>query len=167
MVAIKFKGQSIRLSGEPPNVGDKAPDFSLTDTDLNERTLKEFSGRRKIIATVPSLDTPVCSLSAKKFNDAAQQHPDISIIFVSSDLPFAQKRVCGADNLKNILTLSMVRSKKFAEDYGILVTEGPLQGLTARVVFVLDKDNKVLYREIVEEITQEPGYEKALEALLS
>ncbi len=166
MTTIKLKGNPVHTNGEPPAAGQKAPGFTLVDSDLKERSLKEFAGKRKLIATVPSLDTQVCSLSAKKFNDAAKQHPEVMVIFVSADLPFAQKRVCGVENLQNIITLSMVRSKKFAEDLGLLIMDGPLQGVIARSVFVLDGDDKILYREIVEEITQEPGYEKALAALL-
>ena len=166
MVVVKFKGSPMKTNGEPPAVGKKAPPFTLVDTDLHERSLKEFVGKRKLIATVPSLDTQVCSLSAKKFNDAAKQHPEDIIIFISADSPFAQKRICGVEKLDNIITLSLIRSKKFAEDLGLLIAEGPIQGLIARSVFVLDGDDTILYREIVEEITQEPGYEKAVQALI-
>jgi thiol peroxidase len=166
MATVKLKGNPVHTNGEPPAVGQKAPSFTLVDNDLQERTLKEFAGKRKVIATVPSLDTPVCSLSAKKFNDAIKQHPEVVVLFVSADSPFAQKRACGAENLQNVISLSLVRSKKFAEDLGLLIIDGPLQGFAARSVFVLDGDDKILYREIVEEITQEPNYEKALSALL-
>jgi len=167
MTTVKLKGNPIHTSGEPPQVGQKFPPFTLVDTELSERSSKEFAGKKKLIATVPSLDTPVCSLSAKKFNDAAKKHPEVMVIFVSADSPFAQKRVCGVENLQNIVTLSLLRSKKFAEDLGLLITDGPIQGVIARTVFVLDGDDKILYREIVPEITQEPDYEKALKALLS
>lgn len=166
MTIVKLKGNPVHTNGEPPAVGHKAPSFTLVDGELKERSSREFSGKRKLIATVPSLDTPVCSLSAKKFNDAAKKHPEVMVIFISADSPFAQKRVCGAEHLQNIITLSLIRSKKFAEDLGLLITDGPLQGVIARSVFVLDGDDKILYREIVSEITHEPDYEKALQALL-
>ncbi len=166
MTVIKFKGTSINTNGEPPTSQKKAPSFTLIDADLKECSLKDFIGKRKLIATAPSLDTPVCSLSAKKFNDAAKEHPEITVLFISADLPFAQKRLCGVEKLENIKTLSLIRSKQFAEDWGLLIVDGPLQGLLARSVFVLDGDDTILYREIVEEVTQEPNYTKALEALL-
>lgn len=166
MASVTFKGAKVQTSGDLPQVGVKAPDFILTDSDLKDRTLNDFRGRRKLISIVPSLDTAVCALSAKKFNDAAKEHPGITILFVSADLPFAQKRFCVGDGLQNIVTLSMMRSKDFAQKYGILITDGPLAGLCSRSILVLDENDKVIYRELVPEITQEPNYQKALEALL-
>jgi thiol peroxidase len=166
MAKITLKSAPIHTSGELPKVGTKAPDFLLVDKDLKEHALKDFRGKRKILSIVPSLDTPVCSLSAKKFNEAMKKHPEAQVIVISADSPFAQKRVCDQDNLKNITTLSMMRSKDFAKNYGVLIQDGPLAGLCARAIVVLDEEDKVLYTELVPEITQEPNYEKALQALL-
>jgi thiol peroxidase (atypical 2-Cys peroxiredoxin) (EC 1.11.1.5) len=114
---------------------------------------------------VPSLDTSVCALSTRKFNEHAKAHPDTVILVISADLPFAQKRFCGNEGLSNVVTLSMMRSRKFAKDYGILLEDGPLAGLTARAVVVLDENNRVRHTELVPEIAQEPDYEAALAAL--
>ncbi|MCE5316074.1 MAG: thiol peroxidase [Parachlamydia sp.] len=166
MVSVTFKGSKVQTNGELPQIGAKAPDFVLTDGDLKDHTLNDFSGKRKLISIVPSLDTDVCALSAKKFNDAAKSNPGIMILFISADLPFAQRRFCGNEGLKNILTLSMLRSKDFAEKYGVLIIDGPLAGLASRSVVVLDENDKVIYRELVPEITKEPNYQKALDAML-
>lgn len=166
MAKITFKGSPVHTSGEMPKVGSKAPDFVLTDGDLNDYTLEKFAGKRVLISTVISLDTGVCSLSAKKFNEAARKNPDIVILFVSADLPFAQKRVCTEGHLENILPLSMMRSKDFASDYGVLLVDGPLAGLATRAIITLDESGKVLYTELVEEIAEEPLYDKALETIL-
>jgi thiol peroxidase len=167
MATVKFKGTNIHTSGELPKIGSAAPDFVLTDSELKDRSLKDWKGKRKLLSIVPSLDTGTCALSAKKFNDAAKLHPNIAILFVSADLPFAQKRMCSQDNLQNIATLSMLRSKDFATKYGVLITDGPLAGLASRAVVVLDENDTVLYHELVEEITQEPNYQKALDVLLT
>lgn len=165
MATVTFKGSTIHTNGDLPKVGSKAPDFILTSAELKDCSLNDFKAKRKLISIVPSLDTGVCALSAKKFNDAAKTDPALMILFVSADLPFAQKRMCQADSLENIQTLSMMRSKDFATKYGILLTDGPLAGLTARAVVVLDENDNVLYSELVSEITQEPNYQKALDAL--
>jgi thiol peroxidase len=166
MANVTLKGNPIQTNGSLPSLNQKAPDFTLVDNDLKDHSLGDYKGKKKLLSIVPSLDTPTCSLSAKKFNDAAKDHPDIVILVISADLPFAQKRICGLENLKNVLTLSMMRSKDFAEDYGVLITTGPLAGIAARAVVVLDAQDKVIYTELVPEITQEPNYDKALEALL-
>jgi len=165
MAQITLKSTPIHTSGELPRVGTKAPDFLLIDRDLKEHSLKDFRGKKKILSIVPSLDTSVCSLSAKKFNEAIKNHPEAQVIVISADSPFAQKRVCDQDHLKNITTLSMMRSKDFAKSYGVLMEDGPLAGICARAIVVLDEEDKVLYTELVPEITQEPNYEKALEVL--
>ena len=167
MATVTFKESPAHTNGELPKIGSTAPDFLLTDGELKDHKLRDFQGRRKLLSIVPSLDTGVCALSAKKFNDAAKANPGIEIIFVSCDLPFAQKRFCTAESLQNITTLSMLRSKEFATQYGILLIDSPLAGLAARACLVLDENNKVLYTELVGEVTQEPNYTKALEALLS
>jgi thiol peroxidase len=167
MAEITFKSSPVHTSGDLPKVGAKAPDFTLVDGELKEHSLKDFHGKRKILSIVPSLDTAVCSLSAKKFNEAIKKHPEAQVLVISTDSPFAQKRVCSQEDLKNITTLSLIRSKDFAKNYGVLIQDGPLAGLCARAVLVLDEQDKVLYTELVSEITHEPNYEKALEALLT
>lgn len=165
MATVTLKGQPIHTNGSLPALKTKAPDFKLVDQDLKERSLKEFNGKRKLLSIVPSLDTSVCSTSAKKFNEAIKSHPEVAVLVISADLPFAQKRVCGLENIKNAITLSLIRSKDFAKDYGILIQDGPLAGICARAVVVLDEQDHVLYTELVPEITQEPNYEKALAVL--
>lgn len=162
---VSLKGKPIQLSGHAPAIHTKAPDFRLVDKDLKEHTLKEFSGKRKLIATVPSLDTGTCSTMTKHFNEAAKKHPNVVFITISADLPFAQKRFCEHENVHNMTTLSMMRDKEFGKAYGILIQDGPIAGLLARSVFVLDEKDHVLYCELVPEITQEPNYHKALQAL--
>lgn len=165
MSDVTLKGKTIHTGGELPAVGSKAPNFSLVDKDLKNRHLSDFQGKKKLISIVPSLDTDTCLLSSKKFNEAAKKHPEAVILVVSADLPFAQKRVCGLENLDNIITLSLMRSRDFAYDYGVLITDGPMEGLTARAVVVLDENNIVLHSELVSEITNEPNYEPALAKL--
>jgi thiol peroxidase len=166
MAQVTLKGKPVQTNGKLPSVGEKAPDFELVDNELKNRSLKEFKGKRKMIYCVPSLDTSTCSLSTKKFNDQIKAHPEVVVLVASVDSPFAQKRICSQENISNIITLSMVRSKDFAKAYGILIEDGPLTGICARAVFVLDENDRVLYTELVPEITQEPDYEKALQALL-
>lgn len=165
MAEVKFKSTPIHTSGELPKVGSRAPDFILIDNSLKEVSLKDFEGKKKILSIVPSLDTAVCSLSAKKFNEAIKSYPEVQVLVISADLPFAQTRVCSQENLKNVTSLSLMRSKDFAKNYGVLIQDGPLAGLCARAVIVLDEQNDVLYIELVPEITQEPNYDKALKAL--
>ncbi len=165
MATVTFKGSSVHTNGQLPQVATKAPDFVLTSADLKDFSLADFASKRKLISIVPSLDTGVCALSAKKFNEAAKKDPNLLLIVVSADLPFAQKRMCQADSLDNILTLSMMRSKDFATKYGVLLTDGPLAGLAARAVVVLDEQDNVIYTELVGEITDEPNYQKALDAI--
>jgi len=165
MAKVLFKGTPVNTNGNLPQIGSKAPDFILTDADLRDHTLKEFSGKRKLLSIVPSLDTGVCALSAKKFNELAKDNPNFVIITISADLPFAQKRFCKTEEVKNILTLSMLRSKDFATKYGLLLVDGPLAGLASRAVVVINENDIVEYHELVPEITQEPDYNKALEML--
>lgn len=159
---VTLKGSPVELEGTFPKVGQKAPDFTLVDADLHEKSLyTDFSGK-KVLVIVPSLDTPVCSISSKKFQEKLGRTP-VSLLLISADLPFAQKRSCGADS--KATTLSLMRDKKFAKDYGVLIKSGPLSGICTRAVLVLSEDNTVLYEELVAEITQEPNYDKALAAL--
>lgn len=167
MTKVTFKGNPVTLSGKLPSLHAQAPDFKLVDKDLKDHSLKDYKGKRKLISTNPSLDTSVCSMVAQKFNEAIKKHPGIVALIVTADLPFAQKRFCEHMNAHNIVTLSMMRSKDFAKDYGILIVDGPLAGLCARAVIVLDEHDKVLYTELVPEITQEPNYDQALHFLRS
>lgn len=165
MATITLKGNTIHTIGDLPKTGTKAPSFKLVDANLSDVTLANFQGKKKLLNIVPSLDTPVCATSTKKFNDFAQANPNTVMLIVSADLPFAQSRFCGAENTKNVVTLSMMRDKNFAKEYGVLITDGPLAGITARAVVVLDADDNVVYTELVPEIAQEPNYDKALAAL--
>ncbi|MFO1419728.1 MAG: thiol peroxidase [Candidatus Competibacteraceae bacterium] len=165
MATVTLKGNPINTCGDLPAVGAPAPDFRLVTVDLNDVTLADFAGKKKLLNIVPSLDTSVCALSTRKFDEHAKAHPDTVILVVSADLPFAQKRFCGNEGLSNVATLSMMRSRKFAKDYGVLLEDGPLAGLTARAVVVLDANDTVRHTELVPEIAQEPDYEAALAAL--
>lgn len=162
---VTFKGKEIQLSGNLPSKNTKAPDFQLVDKDLKDRTLREFQGKQKLLTTVPSLDTDVCSTMTKHFNEIAKKNPKIVILTISADLPFAQKRFCEKEKVENVITLSMMRNKDFGKAYGILIEDGPLAGILARSVIVLDEKDQILYVELVPEITQEPNYDKALEIL--
>ena len=163
MTTITLEGNEIQTNGELPAVGSTAPDFKLTSKEMEDKTLADFSGKKKILNIVVSLDTGIFETSAKKFSDAAGD--DVAVLVISADLPFAQNRVCEAVGADKAITLSMMRSKNFAKDYGVLIQDGPLAGLCARAVIVLDADNKVLYTEQVPEIAQDPDYDKALAAL--
>lgn len=165
MAKITLKGNPINTNGDLPKAGAKAPAFKLVDADLNDVTLDSFKGKKKLLNIVPSLDTPVCATSTKKFNDYAKSNPDTVMLIISADLPFAMSRFCGAENTKNVKTLSMMRDRNFAKDYGVLITDGPLTGITARAVVVIDANDTVKYAQLVPEIAQEPDYDKALAAL--
>ena len=165
MASITLSGNPISTNGELPAVGSTAPDFKLVDASLADLTLADYAGKKKLLNIVPSLDTPVCATSTKKFNDYASQHEDTAILIISADLPFAMSRFCSAEATDNVISLSLMRSKAFAKDYGVLIQDGPLAGITARAVVVLDEDNKVIYSELVPEIAQEPDYDAAIAAL--
>lgn len=165
MAEVKLKGNPIHTNGKLPSKGEKAPEIHAVDTELKEKTLADFKNKKKIICFVPSLDTPVCSMSAQKFSESVKKHPGTVVLYLSVDTPFALKRVCVAENnMAQIIPLSLVRSKKTAEDYGVLLKDGPLAGICARAVVVLDENDHVVYSQLVDEITHEPDYEKALEA---
>lgn len=165
MATITLRGNKINTNGNLPKVGSKAPDFVLVDGALNNVTLATYQGKKKLLNIVPSLDTPTCALSTKKFNESSKSTTDTVFLMISADLPFAMNRFCTTENTNNVIPLSMMRSRNFAKDYGVLIQDGPLAGITARAVVVLDQDNKVLYTELVPEIAQEPDYDKALAAL--
>lgn len=166
MSMVTLRGNAIEVDGELPAVGSPAPDFALVGKDLAELTLASFDGRRKVLNIVPSLDTPVCATSARKFNEAAAALDDTVVVVVSADLPFAANRFCTTEGLENVVTASTFRAgRAFAAAYGVDMTTGPLAGLNARAVVVLDKDNTVVHTELVPEIGQEPDYDAALAAL--
>ncbi|HEY5602749.1 MAG TPA: thiol peroxidase [Gammaproteobacteria bacterium] len=165
MAAFTIKGKTFTTNGELPAVGGKAPDFCLTDSRLNDKTLANFKGKKKLLYIVASLDTDVCETTTRKFNEAFKPRDDAVLLLISADLPFAQSRYCGKGKLENIQALSGMRDRHFAKDYGVLIQDGPLAGLMARAVVVLDENNKVLYTQLVEEMTNDPDYEQALAAL--
>jgi len=165
MSDVTFKGTPITVGGTFPQAGDTAPAFRLVGKDLSERTLDDFGQKTKVLNIFPSIDTGVCAASVRRFNEIAAEHPDVAVLCISADLPFAQGRFCGAEGLENVTTLSLMRGREFLTDYGVAQESGPLAGLAARAVIVLDGDNKVVYSQLVPEITQEPDYDAALAAL--
>jgi thiol peroxidase len=165
MATITLHNNEIHTAGELPRIGSKAPDFTLTDADLNDVGLSRWTGKKKLLSIFPSIDTPVCALSTKKFAEYAAEHDDTVMLMISADLPFAQKRFCAAEHVGSVVTLSTMRSKDFSREYGVLIEDGPLAGLTARAVFVLDENDNVTHAELVGEIGHEPDYDAALKAL--
>jgi thiol peroxidase len=165
MANVTLGGNPITVAGNFPKKGDIAPDFSLTGKDLKDVGLKDFAGKRKVLNIVPSLDTPVCAKSTKIFNEKAGAAPNTVVLVISADLPFAAGRFCSAEGINNVVTLSTLRGGDFKSKYGVDVVSGPLAGVTARAVIVLDENNKVLHAELVPEIKQEPNYDAALAAL--
>jgi thiol peroxidase len=162
--AVTLKGGPVDLAGPALKTGDAAPDFSLQDTGLGDVTLAAGSGKTRIIATIPSLDTPVCHEETKKFNEQAGSLPNVEILCVSMDLPFGQKRWCGAEGVEAVKTLSAHRCTKFGEDYGVLIKGGPLDRVLARAIFVVGPDNKLKHVEYVKEIAEHPNYDAAIAA---
>ncbi len=167
MSQITFKGGKIHTAGSLPEIGTSAPDFTVVKTDLSTMSLSDFKGKRVLLNIFPSLDTPVCAASLRRFNVEAAALPNSVVLCISKDLPFAQKRFCAAEGLDNVITGSEYRDANFSLAYGILITDGPLEGLFSRAVLVIDEEGKVLYTEQVPEIAQEPDYEKALAAARS
>jgi thiol peroxidase len=165
MAEITLKGNPIHTNGDLPGVGSKAPDFNLTAGNLSEATLATYAGKRKLLNIVPSLDTPVCAASTRRFNEEAAGLKNCVVLVISADLPFAQNRFCTTEGIDGVAVLSMMRSRKFAKDYGVLIEDGPLAGISARAVLVLDADDTIVHAELVPEIGQEPNYSAALAAL--
>ena len=165
MATVTLRGNATQTSGELPAKGSKAPDFKLVNPDLKDVTLADFAGKRKILNIYPSVDTPVCAISTRKFNEKASSLKDAVVICIAADLPFAFRRFCGAEGLSSVQTLSTMRGHEFMRNYGVEITTGPMAGLCARAIVVLDQDNKVIHTELVPEIAQEPNYEAALKAL--
>ena len=161
---VTLSGEPVAVGGDFPRVGDKAPSFMLVDKDLKDVSLSNFYGKRKILNIVPSLDTPTCQASARRFNAEAATLPNTVVLVISADLPFAQARFCGAEGLENVITLSTMRGRDFHKQYGVMIMDPPLSGLLARAVIVLDENDRVVYAQMVPEITHEPNYEDVLEA---
>ncbi len=165
MAQITFKGNQIHTSGSLPKVGTQAPNFSLTKSDLSPVSLAEFKGKKVALNIFPSIDTPVCAASVRRFNEEASKLKDAVVVCISRDLPFAQSRFCAAEGLKNVITASEYKDSKFGDAYGVRIVDGPLAGLLSRAIVAVDPAGKVIYTEQVPEIAQEPDYAKALAAL--
>jgi thioredoxin-dependent peroxiredoxin len=165
MTQIMFKGNPVHTAGSLPQPGTKAPDFKIVKADLSPLTLSEFKGKKVILNIFPSLDTPVCATSVRKFNIEAAKLNNTVVLCISRDLPFAQKRFCAAEGIENVIVGSEYRDASFSKAYGIQIVDGVLEGLFSRAVVVVDEQGKVLYEEQVPEISAEPNYEKALAAV--
>ena len=165
MSQVTLRGNPVEVGGDLPAEGKKAPPFSLVNGDLKDVTLADFAGKRKVLNIVPSLDTAVCAESTRKFNKNAGEVGGTVVLVISADLPFASKRFCSVEGLKNVVPLSTMRGRNFLRDYGVDIKTGPLAGLAARAVIVLDEDDIVRHVELVSEITHEPDYGEALRAL--
>ena len=165
MATITLGGSPINTSGTLPAVGSQAPDFLLTKNDLSDVTLKDFASKKVILNIFPSLDTGICAASVRRFNVEASKLGNTEILCVSADLPFAHNRFCDAEKIENVVNLSDLRNKDFGEKYGVRIVDGPLAGVLARSVVVLDENGKIVYTEQVPEIKQEPDYESAIAAL--
>ncbi len=162
---VKLKGSLVLLKGYIPEVGEIAPDFTYVQSDMIEKSLYDLEGLNKIIISLPSIDTGICALETKKFNEAVAKLDNTVCLAISKDLPFALKRFCGAEGIENLKAVSDFRYSDFANEYNVEMVNSPLKNLLARAVFVLDKTNKIVYSELVEDITYEPDYEKALAAV--
>lgn len=165
MSKVTLKGQPVSVDGQFPGVGAKAPDFHLVSGSLSDVSLADFSGKRKVLNIFPSVDTPTCATSVRHFNESASKLNNTVVLCISADLPFAQGRFCGAEGLDKVVTLSTMRGSEFLRDYGVAIASGPLAGLAARAVLVLDEHDKVLHAEMVGEIADEPNYDAALAVL--
>lgn len=165
MTTITLRGNPCHVEGSLPAPGSAAPSFILTNGQLAEVTLADFAGKRKVLNIVPSLDTPTCATSTRKFNEYAANLANTVVLVISADLPFAASRFCATEGLANVVHLSTFRHPEFLPAWGVKIADGPLAGLTARAVVVLDEGNRVLHSQLVPEIAQEPDYEAALKAL--
>jgi thiol peroxidase len=165
MAQVTLKGGPVQINGELPKTGSAAPAFTLVGAGLADVSLGDFAGKRKVLNIFPSVDTPTCATSVRKFNAQASSIENAVVLCISADLPFAQARFCGSEGLENVQNLSVFRSADFSRNYGVAIADGPLAGLTARAVVVLDENDNVLHSELVSEIAQEPDYDAALAAL--
>jgi thiol peroxidase len=165
MALITLNGSPVRTIGELPKVGSFAPNFCVTKTDLSEIHLKNYQGKQIILNIFPSLDTATCANSMRKFNEAAAKLDNVLVICVSEDLPFAQKRFCAAEHIKNVVPASVFRHPEFGNDYGVMIIDGPLMGVLSRAVVLIDENGKVKYTEQVKELSNEPNYEAVISEL--
>jgi len=165
MATVTLKGTPFQTTGELPKIGEKAPEFTLTGLDLQDKTLADFAGKKVILNIFPSVDTPTCAASVRHFNKDASSLENAVVLCISKDLPFAQKRFCGAEGLENVISLSEFKNNDFATSYGLLIKDGPLVGLHSRAVVVIDENGKVIYTEQITETADEPNYEAALNSL--
>lgn len=166
MAQITLEGNPFQTVGDVPAKGSQAPAFSLTATDLSEKTAGDFAGKTLVLNIFPSIDTSVCAASVRRFNQEASAMADTVVLCISADLPFAHQRFCEAEGLDNVVPLSVFRSG-FGSDYGVTISDGPIAGLLSRAVVIVDTNGKVVYAEQVPEITQEPDYQAAMQALSS
>ncbi len=165
MATTKLKGNPVKVAGEFIAVGKHAPEFDLVKADLSTLSLKDLKGKNVILNIFPSIDTGVCATSVRKFNQLAANLKDTVVLAISKDLPFASGRFCSVEGIENVIPVSDFRKTDFDKNYGVLIEDGPLAGLLARSIVVIDKNGKVIYTEMVPEITEEPNYDKALDAL--
>ncbi|MBU1342886.1 MAG: thiol peroxidase [Proteobacteria bacterium] len=165
MAATKLAGNPVQLTGEFPGKNISVKNFTAVKQDLSQFSLDDFKGKQKVLNIFPSIDTAVCATSVRTFNKKASELENTVVICLSADLPFAHKRFCGAEGIENVVTGSLFRNPDFAKDYGLLIENGPLKGLTARAVIVLDEKNSVVHAELVDDITHEPDYSAALAAV--
>ncbi|MBT8041773.1 MAG: thiol peroxidase [Pontiella sp.] len=165
MASITLKGNAVKTVGDLPGAGSDAPAFSAVKTDLSELSLADYAGKKVVLNIFPSIDTGVCATSTQRFNKEAGRLDNTAVICVSADLPFALGRFCGAEGLEDVVPASVFRNPEFGSSYGVTIADGPLAGLLSRAVVVIDESGKVVYTEQVPEITQEPDYEAALNAL--
>lgn len=162
---VTIGGTPIKIEGTFPKVGEQAPAFSLVNGDLKDVTLADYAGKKKVLNIVPSLDTPVCALSTRKFNQRASEMDNTVVLIIAADLPFAMTRFCNQEGLDKVIPLSTMRGAQFMRDYGVAIADGPFAGITARAVIVLDENGKIIHAELVPEIKDEPNYDAALAAL--
>ena len=167
MASITLKGNTIHTNGSLPEIGSRAKDFTMTKTDLSKTSLTDYAGSKVVLNIFPSIDTGTCAASVRQFNKEAAELENTKVLCVSRDLPFAQARFCGAEGLENVINLSDFGTGSFGKDYGLEITDGPLENLHSRCVIVLDENAKVIYTEQVSEIVDEPNYKAALEALVN
>lgn len=165
MATITIKGTPVNTIGNLPSVGSTAPDATFVKSDMSEISLKDLKGKRVVLNIFPSIDTGTCAMSVRHFNKDAATFENAVVLAVSADLPFAAGRFCAAEGIENVMTASVFRNPDFAKDYGVLITDGPLKGLLARSVVVLDADGKVMYTELVPELTNEPDYDGTMNAM--
>ena len=165
MAQVTLRGNPVEVAGQLPQAGQQAPAFTLVGAGLADVSLSSLAGKRKVLNIFPSVDTPTCATSVRKFNAEASKLTNTTVLCISADLPFAQARFCGAEGLENVQNLSTMRGAEFLKDYGVALSSGPLAGVAARAVVVLDENDKVLHSELVGEIADEPNYDAALAVL--